>query len=92
MGTGNSVSSSNGIVKRPNRTIANGVRAKLLNAGLSEKFWCFAAEDSNFKLRRLLHTSISTTPYEAWSNAKPTYNDMKIRGCHVYVRSRYRFM
>ena len=85
MGTGKSGSSLNEIVQRPNRTIANSVRAKLLNAGLSDKFWCFATEDSNFKLQRMLHASISTTPYEAWTNTKLEYNDMKKWGCHVYV-------
>lgn len=42
-------------------------------------------EDSNFKMRCMLHTSLSTTPYEAWAGTKPTYEDMKIWGCHVYV-------
>ena len=40
MGTGRSSSAFNGLVERPNRTIANSVRAKLLNGGLSDKFWC----------------------------------------------------
>ena len=84
-GTGKSGSSMNGIIERPNRTIANSVRAKLLNAGLSDKFWCYAAEDSNFKLRRMLHTGISMTPYQAWTGTKPTFSDMKIWECHVYV-------
>ena len=85
MGTGKSGSSLNGIVERLNRTIANGVRAKLLNAGLSDKFWCFAAEDSNFKMRRMLHTGTNSTPYYEWTGQKPEFSDMKIWGCHVYV-------
>ena len=40
MGTGRSSSAFNGLVERPNRTIANSVRAKLLNGGLTDKFWC----------------------------------------------------
>ena len=85
MGTGRSGSSFNGLVERPNRTIANAVRAKLLNAGLSDKFWCYAAEDTNFKLRRMLHTAIKITPYQAWHGNKPQYTDMKIWGSHVYI-------
>ena len=85
MGTGRSGSSFNGLVERPNRTIANSVRAKLLNAGLPDKFWCYAAEDANFKLRRMLHTSLNVTPYQAWTGNKPKYADMKIWGCHVYI-------
>ena len=85
MGTGRSGSSFNGLVERPNRTIANSVRAKLLNASLPDEFWCYAAEDANFKLRRMLHTSIHITPYQAWTGKKPQYSDMKIWGSHVYV-------
>ena len=85
MGTGKPGSSLNGLVERPNRTIANGVYAKLLNAGLSDKFWCYAAEDSNLKMRRMLHSAISTTPYYAWTGRLPEFSDMKIWGCHVYV-------
>ena len=85
MGTGRSGSSFNGLVERPNRTIANSVRAKLLNAGLDDKFWCYAAEDANFKLRRMLHTATHVTPYQAWTGNKPKYSDMKIWGCHIYI-------
>ena len=76
MGTGKSSSSFNGLVERPNRTIANSVRAKLLNAGLPDKFWCYAAEDMNFKMRRMLHSAISTTPYYAWTGNLPKFSDM----------------
>ena len=85
MGTGRSGSSFNGLVERPNRTIANSVRAKLLNASLPDEFWCYAAEDANFKLRRMLHMAIDVTPYQAWTGKKPQYSDMKIWGSHVYV-------
>ena len=85
LGTGRAGSSLNGKVERPNRTIANSVRAKLLNSGLPDEFWCYAAEDANYKLRRMLHSAIHTTPYEAWTKRKPSYSDMKIWGCHVYI-------
>ena len=85
LGTGKTGSSLNGMIVRPNRTIANSVRAKLLNAGLSDEFWCFAAEDANYKLRRMLHTAIHTTPYQAWTDKVPSYDNMKIWGCQVYI-------
>ena len=85
LGTGKSGSSLNGIVERPNRTIADAVRAKLTNSGLDDTFWCCAAEDAVFKQRRILHTSIGTTPYYAWFHRKPLYRDMRIFGSHVYI-------
>ena len=85
MGTCRSGSAFNGLVERPNRTIANSVWAKLLNAGLSDKFWCYTAEDANFELHRKLHTAIKVTTYQAWNGSTPQYSDMKIWECHVYV-------
>ena len=85
LGTGRSGSSLNGLVERPNRTIAEAVRAKLTNANLGDEFWCFAAEDTVFKQRRILHTAINTTPYYAWFHRTPDYSDMRIFGSHVYV-------
>ena len=75
----------NGLVEQPNRTIADVVRAKLTNAGLHDKFWCFVAEDTAFKLRRTYHTATGTTPYYSWFNKVPEYTDMRIFGSHVYV-------
>lgn len=80
LGTGHSGSSLKGIVERPNRTIAEAVRAKLTNSGLGDEFWCFAAEDTVFKQRRTLHATIGTTPYYAWYNRLPEYSDMRIFG------------
>ena len=60
--------SLNGLVERPNCTIAEAVRAKLTNSGRQDNFWCFVAEDTVFKQRRTLHTAIGTTPYKAWFN------------------------
>ena len=59
--------------------------AKLTNSGLDDTFWCFAPEDVVFKQRRILHTSIGTTPYQAWFDRIPHYRDMRIFGSHVYV-------
>ena len=89
LGTGRSGSSLNGLVERPNRTIAEAVRAKLTNSGMKDEFWCFAAEDTAFKHRRTLHTAIGTTPYKAWFNRIPNYSDMRIFGSHVYVVNTY---
>ncbi len=85
LGTGRSGSSLNDIIERPNRTIAEAIRAKLTNSGLGNEFWCFAAEDTVFKQRRILHAAIGTTPYYAWYNRVPNYADMRIFGSHVYV-------
>ena len=78
-------SSLSGTVERPNRTIAEAVRAKLYNSGLGDHFWCYAAEGAVFKHCRILHTAIGTTPYKAWFRVNPHYDDMCIFGSHVYI-------
>ena len=85
LGARRSGSSLNGLVERPNRTIAEAVSAKLTNSGLGDEFWCFAAEDTVFKQRRMLHTTTGMTPYHAWFNRVPDYTDMCVFGGHVYV-------
>ena len=85
LGTGKSISSLNGLVGRLNRTIAEAVRAKLTNFGLDDKSWYFAAEDTVFKQRRILHTAIGTTPYQALFNTAVDYTNMRIFGSHTYI-------
>ena len=85
IGTGRDASNLNGMVERPNRTIANVTRAKLRNANLDGTFWCMASGDAVFKRCRIKPSTISSTPYELWHGHKPRFQDMRIWGCHIYI-------
>ena len=85
LGTSQSGGSRIGQFERPNRTIVEDVWAKLTNSGLSDDFWCFAAEDTMFKQHHILHRSIGTTPYYVWFKSIPEYSDMLVFGSHIHV-------
>jgi hypothetical protein len=84
--TGGYASFLNGKIERPHRTIANMVRAMLLNSGLPNNLWCYASETAADIYRYTYHSAIGMTPYEAWYGIKPHINNLRIWGCYVYVR------
>ncbi len=84
--TGGYASFLNGKVERPNRTIADMVRALYFNAGHSANKWCYAAETAADIYRLTLHSALGISPYEAWYGIKPRIDDLRVWGCTVYVR------
>jgi len=84
--TGGFASFLNGKIERPHRTIAQHVRAMLLNSGLPSNLWCYAAETQAEIYRYTYHSAIDKTPYEAWYGIKPNINNLRVWGCYVYVR------
>jgi len=84
--TGGYASFLNGKVERHHRTIAQMVRAMLLNSGLPSTLWCYAAEAAADIYRYTYHSALQMTPYEAWYGTKPHINNLRVWGCYVYVR------
>ncbi len=84
--TGGFASFLNGKIERPHRTIAQVVRAMLLNSGLPSTLWCYAAVTQADIYRYTHHSAIDKTPYEAWYGLKPNINNLRVWGCYVYVR------
>jgi len=76
----------NGKIERPHRTISQMVRSMLLNSGLPDKLWCYAAETAADIFRYTYHSALGMTPYEAWYGTKPHINNLHVWGCYVYVR------
>jgi len=73
-------------IERHHRTIAQMVRAMLLNSGLPSTLWCFAAEAAADIYRYTFHSALQMTPYEAWYKTKPHIDNLRVWGCYVYVR------
>jgi hypothetical protein len=84
--TGGYASFLNGKIEHPHQTISQMVRAMLLNSGLPDKLWCYAAETAADIYRYTHHSALGMTPYEAWYGTKPHINNLRVRGCYVYVR------
>lgn len=87
MGTGKSGSSLNRTAECPNRTIANSMWTKLMNAGLLDEFWCFAAEDSNSNLRHVTYDNMHCSlPSLEWGKARIFwYENMGLSYLRTYV-------
>jgi hypothetical protein len=84
--TGGYASFLNGKIERHHRTIAQMVRSMLLNSGLPNSLWCFAAEAAADMYRYTYHSALQMSPYKAWYGTKPHINNLRVWGCYVYVR------
>jgi hypothetical protein len=84
--TGGCASWLNGKIERPHRTIAQMVRAMLLDSGLPDTLWCYAAEIALDIYRYTYHSALQKSPYEAWYGIKPHIDHLRVWGCYVYVR------
>jgi hypothetical protein len=73
--TGGCNSWLNGLIERPNRTIANKARALLINSNHTSDKWCFAVEAAVDAYRMTAHSALRISPYEAWYGIQPSIND-----------------
>jgi hypothetical protein len=81
--TGDFASWLNGKIERPHRTIANKVHAMLSNSGLSNKFWCYAAEAAAHAFHYTYQSTLKKARYEVWYGVKPQINNVRVWGCAV---------
>ena len=86
--TGADNSSQNGAAERPNRTLADMMRAVLYNSGMPHKFWSYALTYSVYIKNRLPHSfhSFLKTPFEAYSGRRPDISNLRVFGCPLTVR------
>ncbi|KAK8934594.1 hypothetical protein KSP39_PZI014788 [Platanthera zijinensis] len=76
----------NGVVERRNRTIAEMMRAMLVQKALPKPFWGEATTTAVYILNRTpTKALIKSTPYEALYNQKPTISHMRVFGCLAYA-------
>jgi len=61
----------NGKIDCSHCTIAQMVCAMLLNSGLPNNLWCYAAETTVDFYHYSYHSALCKTPYEAWYGIKP---------------------
>lgn len=75
----------NGIAERKNRTLVEGARTLLNDAGLPMKFWAEAIAMMNYTTNRIIRRDAEKTPYELFHGRKPKLGDMKAFGSQAYV-------
>ena len=76
----------NGITNRRNRTLLNMVRCMLVNSSGLEFLWGEALNTATYILNQVPSKFVLKTPYELWSQKKPSLRHFNVWGCKVKVR------
>ena len=76
----------NGVAKRSNRTLKDMMRSMMSRSNLPEYLWGEAIKTANYILNRVPSKSVPKTPFELWTNRKPSLNHFQVWGCPVEVR------
>ena len=80
-------SSQNWLVERPNRTIAEILRAMLARSGLSDEYWSDSLIHAIWIKKRLPHSNFNfkSTPFTEFTGKRPNLSKIKVFGCPVTV-------
>lgn len=77
----------NGVAERFNRTLAEKVRAMLIESGVPKKMWAEAAVAATYIINRSPTRTLenSATPAELWFGSKPDLEKLRVFGCKAYA-------
>ena len=70
----------NGIAKRRNPTLLDMVRCMFVSSSLPEFFWGKALKTSAYILNQVPSKYVPKTPYELWSQKKPSLRHFHVWG------------
>ncbi|CAL2274253.1 unnamed protein product [Prunus armeniaca] len=76
----------NGVAERRNRTLKDMVRSMICNSQLPNYLWGEAIRTENYILNRVPSKEVSKTPFELWTNRKPSLNHLHIWGCKAEAK------
>ena len=76
----------NGVAVRRNRTLKDMMRSMMSRSNLPEYLWDEAIKTTNYILNRVPSKFVPKTPFELWTNRKPSLNHFQVWGCPVEVR------
>ena len=73
-------SKQNGIAERRNHMLLDMVQRMLVNSSLPEIFWGEALKTATYILNQVSSKSVPKTPYESWSQKKPSLRHFHVWG------------
>ncbi|PKI78455.1 hypothetical protein CRG98_001167 [Punica granatum] len=76
----------NGVSERRNCTLLDMVRSMMSYIHLPISMWGYALQTACYLLNRISSKSVSTTPYEIWNGRIPSPKNVKIWGCHAFIK------
>jgi len=74
-------SNMNGVAERRNRTLKHMVRSMISHSTLLESLWGEALKTAVYILNKVLSKAVNKTPYELWTNKRPSLKHLHIWGC-----------
>ena len=75
--------SMNGVSERRNNTLKYMVRSMISHSTLPELLWGEALKTTAYILNRVPTKAAAKTPYELWTDRKPSLNHLYIWGCRA---------
>ena len=79
----------NGVAERRNRTLLDMVWSMMCFSNLLVSFWGHALEMAAYILNKVPSKSMSSTPYEIWSEKKTYLKYFKVWRCPAYVKRNF---
>ncbi|RVW43546.1 Retrovirus-related Pol polyprotein from transposon TNT 1-94 [Vitis vinifera] len=76
----------NGVAERRNRTLMEMKRSMMGRSNLPECLWGEAIKTTTYILNRVPSKSVPKTPFELWTDRKPSLNHFKVWGCPTEVK------
>ena len=76
----------NEVAERRNRTLMDMVRSMLSNSSLPISLWMEALETAVYLLNRVPSKAVPKTPFELWTERKPSLRHLHICGCLAEAR------
>ena len=62
------------------------VRSMLSNSCLPVSLWMYALKTAMYLLNRVPSKAVQKTPFELWTNRKPSLRHLHVWGCQVEVK------
>ena len=66
----------NGVAERRNQTLMDMVRSMISGTKFPQSFWGEALQTVMYLLNRVPSNSVPKTPFELWTNRKPSLNHL----------------
>jgi len=76
----------NGVAERRNRTLMDMVRSMMAYSDLPLLFWGEALHTAVYLLNHSPSKAIAVSPYELWTERKPSLRHLAIWGCNAQIR------
>ena len=76
----------NGVAERRNRMLMDMIRSMMSYSTLPKNLWSYALKTANYLLNRVPSKAVQKTPFELWTNRKPSLRHLHVWGCPAEAR------